>query len=103
MALLVEHLRVESFPPLAFAVLLSQVAVVIDTSLFAFEVIALRRLEPSPCMVGMEGDAQGQSGLLGGSGPAFEDVALGADVLRVPGLVLRVPEVVVVDLVMFSS
>ena len=47
----------------------------------------------------MERDAQRQSRLLRGLGPAVEDVALRADVLRVPGLVLRVPEVVVVVVV----
>ena len=37
--------------------------------------------------------------LLGSLGPAFENIFLGAYVLRVPGLVFRVPQVVVVVVV----
>ena len=47
-------------------------------------------------MVGMEGDAQRQSGLLGSLGPTVEDVLLGTDVLRVPLLILRIPKVEIV-------
>ena len=97
--LLIEHLRVETFPPLALAVLLAEVAVVVDTHLVALHIKALGGFEPRPRMVGMERDAQRQSHLLGGSGPLGEDVALGTDVHRVPGLVLGVPQVVVVVVV----
>ena len=97
--LLVEHLGVVTLPPLAFAVGLGQLAVIIHARLGTVDIIALGRLIPRPRMIGMKRDAQGQSGFLGGTGPAVEDIALGTDVLRVPGLVLRVPQVVVVVVV----
>ena len=50
-------------------------------------------------MVGMERDAQGQSGFLGCGSPLSQDVTLRTDILRVPGLVLGIPQVVVVVMV----
>ena len=41
MVLLVEHLRVETFPPFALTVFLGQVTVVVDTRLVTLQVIAL--------------------------------------------------------------
>ena len=84
----VELLRVESFPPLALAVGLGQVAVV-----------RLRGLQPRPGMRGVYADAEGQSGLLAGVAPAAGQVLLGSDVHRVPLLVGRVPQVEVVVVV----
>ena len=53
-------------------------------------------------MVSMERDAQRQADLLGCLGPPVKDILLGADVLRVPRLVLRVPEVGVIVVVASS-
>ena len=88
MVLLVEHLWIQSFPPLAFAVFLGQVTVVIHTGLLSFQVIALRRLIPRPGVIGMERDAQWQPYLLGGLSPFVKDISLRTYVLRVPWLVL---------------
>ena len=50
-------------------------------------------------MVGMEGDAKGESCFLGSGSPFTEDVAVRTDVLGVPLLVLAIPEVEVVVVV----
>ena len=96
MILAVEHLWIKSFPPLAFTVFFSQVTIIKDTSFRTFQVVALCRFEPRPCMVSMERDAQRQPLLFGCCSPFSQDVTLGPNVLRVPRLVLRIPQVVVV-------
>ena len=96
MLLLVELLRVEAFPPFALAIFLGEMTIVVDARFRAVQVVALRRFIPRPCMIGVEGDAQRQASLLRCLRPLIEDIALRTDVLRVSGLILRVPEVVVV-------
>ncbi len=84
-ALLVEVLRVVAFPPQALAVVGGEQSVVV-----------LRHLIPRPRVRGVNRDAQGQSILLAGLAPGFQDVLLGAHVHRVPWLVGALPEVEVV-------
>ena len=50
-------------------------------------------------MVGMEGDTQRQACFLSSLGPTVEDVFMGTDVLGVPLLILRIPEVEVIVVV----
>ena len=102
----VELLRVKSLPPLLrsvsirlVAVLLRQPSVILHSPLLALQVEAARRLIPCPRMVGMERDAEGQSGLSCCLGPSVEDVLVRAYVLSVPLLVFRVPEVKIVVMV----
>ena len=99
MVLLIEHLWVVAFPPFTFAVFLCQLPVVIHTRLGTIHIVALSWLVPRPCVVSMERDAQGQSRLLGSLCPTVKDILLRADILRIPGLILRVPQVVVVVVV----
>ena len=96
MTLLVEILRVESFPPFAFSVGLCQVSIVIDASFRSLDVIALGGLIPCPRMVGMKRNTERQPCLLGRLGPSVEDILLRTYPFRVPLLVFRVPEIEVV-------
>ena len=47
----------------------------------------------------MEGDTQRQACFLSSLGPTLENILMGTDVLGVPLLILRIPEVVVVVVV----
>ena len=50
-------------------------------------------------MVGMEGDTQRQACFLSSLGPTLENILMGTDVLGVPLLILRIPEVEVIVVV----
>ena len=92
----VELLGVETFPPLAFAIGLGELAIVIYAGFRTVLIVTLCGFVPGPGMVGMERDTQWQSGFLGSTGPAFEDILMRTDVLGVPLLILRIPQVEVV-------
>ena len=99
MILAIEMLWVESFPPFALTVGLGEIAVIEDACLRPLQIETLGWLIPCPRMIGMEGDAEGQTSLLGCTGPSFEDILLRTDAHGVPLLILRVPEVEIVVVV----
>ena len=108
--LTVEALRIEAAPPLVravgvllVAVLLREPSVVFHADFVALNVETARGFIPGPGVVGMEGDAEGQSVFLSRFRPSLQDVLLGADVDGVPLLILRVPEVEVVVVVAQSE
>ena len=99
MVLGIEVLRVIAFPPLAFAVGLGEFAVIGDACFRSVDIISLCGFIPGPGMVGMKGDAEWQTVLLGSLGPPLYEVALRSDVHRVPLLVFGIPKVEVVMMV----
>ena len=99
MVLGIEVLRVQAFPPFTHPVGFCQPAVVGHFLVVAVLVPSLCTLVPSPCVVGVERDAQRQPRPPGGFCPSGQQVALGTDSSRVPGLVLGVPKVEIIVVV----
>ena len=100
MALRVQALRVEPFPPFAQAVGALQVAVVRNAGVRAALVCALRQLVPGPGMGRVYADAEAQAVGAGGLAPAGDQVLPRTDSGRVPlRLVAAVVQVEIVVMV----
>ena len=92
----VEQTGVVAFPPLALTVGQCEVTVVGDTSLVALLIATEGGLPPPPSIFVMEGDTIVHAMLAASIGPLTQQVTLGTYVDRVPRLVSRVPQVVVI-------
>src|SRR5438067_1972526 len=95
----VEPLRIEPFPPLPLAVREGEAAVIGYPGERAGPVGAVRDLEPPPVPRLVNGHAELHAAIARGLRPCSDHIAAGADVLRVPRVVRRVPRVETVVMV----